>query len=277
MVTAARAAALALATVVAFAAAASAAADGEAGLVVQHGDGTVETFCIAFTGNGINGDDLLRRAGVTFEQLSGLVCAVGPDPSEGCRGATSLESCTCRCRPGSSECVYWSYFTRRYGQSWVYSAVGFTGQVSRDGELQAWRWGKGGPTSAPAPVDVTFEQVCGHPPGLAAATAAATAVTVLPTPTNPAVPTVPGTAPGTTATAATQPIVTLTRPPDATVTLKPAPAAETTAIPGSTTAAPGTAGDTRDGPSSLLAFGVVAGFLVAAAAAALAWRAHRDR
>lgn len=142
---------------------------GEAGLVVEHGDGTVETYCVTFTGDGIRGDELLRRAGVSFDQFGGLVCSLGPRPEEACTGASSFESCTCKCK--GSECVYWAFFTRSYGKEWVYSALGFAAQKAKDGDLQGWRWGKGSAMSAPAPVAITFEQVCGHAPGGRAAVA----------------------------------------------------------------------------------------------------------
>jgi hypothetical protein len=141
-------------------------ADGEAGLVVQHGDGSTETYCIAFEGSSIAGDALLRRAGVPVEQFSGLVCSLGARPGEGCPNASSFDSCTCQCSGAS--CVYWAFFTRAHGKPWVYSAIGFTLHAARDGDLHGWKWGRGGPSSAAAPGDITFEQVCGHPPGAAA-------------------------------------------------------------------------------------------------------------
>jgi hypothetical protein len=142
-----------------------AAADGEAGLVIQHGDGSIDTYCVAFSGDSISGKALLERAPVAYEQVSGLVCAVGDRADEGCYGASSLASCTCKCRTGGSDCRYWSYFTRKYGAAWVYSALGFTEARAGNGDLQSWRWGVGGLSSAPLPAaSITFEQVCGHAP-----------------------------------------------------------------------------------------------------------------
>ncbi|HJP40497.1 MAG TPA: hypothetical protein QGF35_02165 [Dehalococcoidia bacterium] len=193
-------------------------ADGEAGLVVQHGDGSIDAYCIVFDGSGIDGEDLLKRAGVPYEHVGELVCSVGTTPGEGCRGASSFESCTCECRSGGDSCVYWSYFTRRYGEPWVYSIVGFSGQTAGNGDLQAWRWGPGGPSSAPSPADVTFEQVCGHPPEFDSPQAAQTTA---PPATRPPSPTVEATAipeqalPSPTAAVneeAPSPIVTFTRP-----------------------------------------------------------------
>ena len=192
-------------------------ADGEAGLVVQHGDGSIDAYCIVFDGSGIDGEDLLKRAGVPYEHVGELVCSVGTTPGEGCRGASSFESCTCECRSGGDSCVYWSYFTRRYGEPWVYSIVGFSGQTAGNGDLQAWRWGPGGPSSAPSPADVTFEQVCGHPPEFDSPQAAQTTAPPATRPPSPTVATaIPEQAlPSPTAAVneeAPSPIVTFTRP-----------------------------------------------------------------
>jgi hypothetical protein len=134
-------------------------ADGEAGLVVDYGDGDVRTFCVGFSGDDIRGDQLLRAAGVSLHSISGLVCALD---GTGCPDASNTQNCLCKCQ--GSNCTYWSYFTQKYGASWIYSSLGLTAQKSRDGDLQAWKWGTGGPSSAPAPAATTFEQVCGHAP-----------------------------------------------------------------------------------------------------------------
>ncbi|MDZ7727693.1 MAG: hypothetical protein U5Q44_05550 [Dehalococcoidia bacterium] len=140
---------------------ASAAADGEAGLVVDWGDGSTSNYCIAFQGNSISGEQLLARAGLNVNQFSGLVCGIN---GVGCQHSGTFNSCTCECQDLGGDCVYWSFFTKGYGGGWQYSAGGFQGQRVADGEMHAWRWGEGGPSSAPAPAPVSFEQVCGHPP-----------------------------------------------------------------------------------------------------------------
>ena len=132
----------------------SALAEGEAGVVIQHGDGSTETFCVAFTGDSISGDQLLKRAGVAQENVNGLVCSVGQRADEGCYGAGTFESCTCKCKNPGAGCAYWAFYTQRYGQQWVYSALGFLAQRAKDGEMQAWRWGLGGANSAPAPAAI---------------------------------------------------------------------------------------------------------------------------
>lgn len=136
-----------------------AAADGEAGLVIDSGEGDAETYCVAFEGDSIRGDELLAEAGVSISSVGGLVCALD---GTGCPDAATTRDCLCECQ--GSQCTYWAYFTQDYGESWVYSSLGFSGQGARDGDMQAWKWGPGGPSSAPAPAAITFEEVCGHPP-----------------------------------------------------------------------------------------------------------------
>ncbi|WP_416223930.1 hypothetical protein, partial [Tepidiforma sp.] len=138
-------------------------ADGEAGLVIQDGE-TVTTYCVPFQGDSISGEQLLASAGLPIEKFGGgsgvVVCAIG---ATGCFDPSSFDSCFCQCK--GNDCTYWAFFTRQYGKNWVYSSLGVALARARDGELHAWKWGKGGPSSAPAPSnDITFEQVCGHPP-----------------------------------------------------------------------------------------------------------------
>lgn len=239
---------------------------GEAGLVVEHGDGTVETYCIAFTGDGIRGDELLRRAGVSFDQFGGLVCSLGQRPDEACPGASSFESCTCKCK--GSECVYWAFFTRTYGKEWVYSALGFAAQKARDGDLQGWRWGRGSAMSAPAPVAITFEQVCGHVPGggAAAATPNVTVAPVAPPPTGAASPT--ATASETAAAATTVGSSAPNTPGSVPFTPFPATAPATDVSP------PVAKTDDSGGgwPRGPIAFAAVALALTASIAVAWRWR-----
>ncbi len=198
-------------------------ADGEAGIVIQDGD-TVTTFCIAFTGDGITGDQLLKAAGQTFDAYGGgsglAVCSVS---GRGCEDASSFSSCFCQCQGGS--CTYWAFFTRSYGKNWVYSSLAFNLLKAKDGDVHGWKWGQGGPNSAPAPKDVTFEQICGHSPQGGAST---------PTPipaTATLRPTLQATASATlsTATASTQTAEPPTQPVSQSVTVAP-PTGSTTPL-----------------------------------------------
>ena len=268
-----RPAMLVMSAVFALAAVTMARADGEAGLVIQHGDGSIDTYCIPFSGDSITGKALLQRVNIPAEDYGGLVCAVGQNPAEGCFGANSFDSCTCKCAGGSS-CTYWAYFTASYGKSWVYSALGYTQQRARDGDLQAWRWGPGGPNSAPAPPAITFESVCGHPPRGGAAQPATQAATSIPTatasPDQQAVPTAAETAtaalpstsaatPAATAPPSVAPTVTVSITSHGTATATPAPQLSSSSDGGS-------------GARGLLAFIAVAAVLVAAIGGALIWR-----
>ena len=238
---------------------------GEAGLVIEHGDGSPETYCVPFTGDGIRGDDLLGRAGVPVEQFSGLVCSLGTQPGEGCRAASSFESCTCKCQ--GSNCVYWAFFSQSYGQQWTYAAIGFAGQKAKDGDLQGWKWGKGGANSAPAPAPITFEQVCGHAPR------GGSAPTLTPPPQQTA-----------TGSAANAPPATPTREPQATqpgpvgieqLTVLPAGTAPVAPVIAPGQSAPVATGGEGGSATAIVAFAVVALALVAAIAGALFWRSRR--
>jgi hypothetical protein len=245
-------------------------ADGEAGLVVQDGD-QVKTYCIPFTGDGITGQDLLKQAGLKVEAFGGstlAVCAIG---QTGCQDASSFTSCFCQCQGG--DCTYWAFFTRQYGKGWVYSSLAFNLLKAKDGDLHGWKWGKGGPNSAPVPQDITFEQVCGHAPRGGAAP------TLVQTPTSLAT-TAPATLNPTIASSVTAAVATTV-------------AAETVAVPtvlvtitGQTQATPTSppfapeAGQDRDsggGNGNYLAFAAVAAMLVVAVGGAAVWRARHGR
>ena len=269
------AAALGLALAAGFA---TASADGEVGLVIQIGS-EVETHCVAYSGDSISGEQTLKSAGFTVEQLGSgnrAVCAID---DVGCFDSSSFSSCFCECR--GRDCTYWAFFTREYGAGWVYSTMGFNLLQATDGDVHGWKWGAGGPSSAPAPVDVTFEQICGHtpqslnpptatptsPPPAATATAASGASpTMGASPTagvnqTPETPTgTPGatvwTTPGTTATSATA-------APSVVVTIGNTPAPPSTADPGD---------EDSGGNGGLIAAGLIGVGLLAAIGGAAIWR-----
>lgn len=245
-------------------------ADGEAGLVIDYGDGRVDTYCVPFDGESISGEALLAHAGIDVADKGGLVCAIG---GAGCPAS----DCLCQCASGGRDCTYWAFFTQGYGGSWVYSALGYRQQRATDGELHAWKWGQGGPSSAPPPAPVTFEQVCGHPPGMvshAPTEAPLATVTPLPaaTPTS-AAPGQPSPSPVEEDTATPSPSPTKPAEPGTSPPAGAQPTPSATAVP--TTLAPG--GDAASGGEEgngfgLFAFAGVAGVLTVAIAAAVAWR-----
>ena len=180
----------------------AASADGEGGLVIDFGNGQTQTFCLAFTGSDMSGQQALQKAGVSVNQFSGLVCSLD---GTGCQQSGTFDSCSCQCKSGGSDCTYWAFFSQRYGTSWVYSATGYQLARVKDGDLQAWKWGKGSVSSAPPPAGLTFEQVCGHSPQ-GGTSSQPTATLVIPTATSP---TVPVTLAATTVSPLT-PVITIT-------------------------------------------------------------------
>lgn len=146
-----------------------------AGVVVQHGDGTVRAACVLFDEPEISGAELLRRSGldVVMAVEGGLmVCSIA---GEGCQ--YPQEPCFCQCQ-GQGPCTYWSYWhlDPRQGR-WVYSSLGAGAYRVRNGDVDGWRWGSGTPGQAAAPPVLTFEEVCGDE------AAALTPVVLAPTPT----------------------------------------------------------------------------------------------
>lgn len=269
-----RLAALVAVLVAALAGAATARADGEVGLIVQEGD-QVKTYCIAFQGDGISGDALLRAAGYTFDAFGGgsglAVCSIN---DIGCPDASSFASCFCKCQ--GNDCVYWAFFTRAYGKNWVYSSLAFNLLKAKDGDVHGWKWGKGSASSAPAPQDITFDQVCGHAPRGGAVATIAPTTTPPPTTSLPVTPLPATLSPGQTQTlpagVSTPPlppspsvIVTIGSSPTAGGV---APSAAASAVTPPAASAEGQAG----GSSGLLAFAGVAGALAMATVAALFWR-----
>jgi hypothetical protein len=231
----------------------------------------VDTYCLAYEGDSISGDDLLTAAGLSYEDLGtgagSVLCAI---EDVGCFDASSYSTCWCECQgSGGSGCVYWAFFTRDYGEGWVYSARAFDRVDANDGDLHAWKWGQGGPSSAPRPSDaITFDSVCGHPPGAGATSTSTAPPTTAPTRTRP-----PGTS-GTTAAPET------TDTPFSAVpsTTSPGPGVSVTFSPQPGTTRPLPPATARDGdgdggsPAALVAFAAVAVALVGAIAAAAYWR-----
>ncbi|MEA2576020.1 MAG: hypothetical protein QOH93_3318 [Chloroflexia bacterium] len=142
--------------------------ENHAGLVVQFGDGTTNTYCIPFTGDTITGFDLLLKTGldVTAETQGALgawVCRIGPD---GCNFPE--ESCVCQSYgPGGK---YWVYHHLKAG-AWKSSSLGSSNYKVHNGEVEGWAWSSGkGPGVTPS-----FGELC----------AAVLPAPPEPTPTNP--------------------------------------------------------------------------------------------
>jgi hypothetical protein len=248
-------------------------ADGEAGIVINWGDGTTSSLCIDFEGDSIGGEQLLSRAALPVNDFSGFVCSID---DVGCTHSGTFSSCHCQCQGSGPDCVYWSFFTRPYGEGWRYSALGYRGEEARDGDLHGWQWVPGAAASSPPSPDITFESVCGHPPGQVVAPTA----TVTPVPTATATPRVgptSATTPTATAGITTTSLPASTAPPPVASTTVgatgPVTASITAAAPSPTPVAPasGTDGD-GGGRIGLVLFGVVAAILGAGTISAFLWR-----
>ncbi len=125
-----------------------------AGLVVQFGDGTVQTECVTFTEDEITGTQLLENANfeiVTDTSESGTtICKIGDD---GCPS----DDCFCGCAPPDYDpCMYWTYWIGQPDGSWVASDTGVDGRTVTDGAVDGYHWT--GDSSAPP--DTTFDSIC---------------------------------------------------------------------------------------------------------------------
>ena len=135
----------------------------EAGLVIDYGDGRVETRCVPLgDAESVSGGELLELAGLEINQLSGLLCSIG---DSGCEHEGTFDSCTCECDWGGGDaCVYWALFSRGPDDDrWRYAPTGMDGLRATDGDLHGWSWGEGGPGRGEAPPPLTFADVCGAP------------------------------------------------------------------------------------------------------------------
>lgn len=135
---------------------------GRAGLVIVHGDGSLQTGCVEFAGTEVRGTEVLQLSEAdeivdAANSMGVLVCSID---GEGC--AFPAQDCLCECG-GAGACTYWAYFTRAPGEAWVYSPLGPSARPVRSGDLEGWVWLSGtsraGPESPPLP-DLTFEEVC---------------------------------------------------------------------------------------------------------------------
>jgi hypothetical protein len=184
----------------------------QAGLVVQFGDGRVETRCVAFQEEEITGADLLLTYSgfdTIIDASSGMGITVCQLETEGCTYPS--EPCFCQCM-GGGECAYWNYFYREPGSNeWSYSALGAVLRKVRHGSVEAWVWGNG---TTPPTFEGTFVSICVAPTAEPTATVEPTASPEPPT----AIPTAMA-----TLTASTQPPEPTRTPPPTITTIPPTP------------------------------------------------------
>lgn len=129
-------------------------------LVVDFGDGQVETRCVSFSEEEVTGHQALERSGLPVEtdyQAGGAaVCRID---GMGC----PANDCFCSCR-GRGDCVYWAYWHLVAG-AWQYSMGGSGQYMVSDGAIEGWVWGLGSVTQASPPPLVSFAEVCADPAG----------------------------------------------------------------------------------------------------------------
>jgi hypothetical protein len=134
---------------------ASAQQENHIGIVIDFGDGVVETRCVSFTEKDISGFEALMRSNLAVElntQSGGqAICRVN---ETGC----PANDCFCACR-GGGDCLYWSYW-HLAGEEWEYSVAGSGLYRVTDGMVEGWRWGPGSITEAIPPPDYSFEAIC---------------------------------------------------------------------------------------------------------------------
>jgi hypothetical protein len=146
----------------------AAAGSNHAALVVEHGDGSVVTRCVAFASATVTGQQLLDSSGVAWsgESFGGFgeaVCSVDSEPAH-------YSVC-----PGKDN--YWAVFVSRGGAAWQLASVGISTLTLGPGDAEGLRYvpAVGDPVAPPAPAGVCAAAAASAG-ATAAATSAATAV-----------------------------------------------------------------------------------------------------
>ena len=231
-----------------------------AALVVEHGDGSVVTRCVAFAAGPISGEELLNESGVawsgqTFAGFGEAVCALDGEPAQ-------YAAC-----PGKDS--YWAVFVARGGGAWQLSSVGISSLTLGDGDAEGFRYV---PASGVPAVPAAAAGVC--PAAASAAPGQSAAASAAPASATPA--STPPPAAGATHTAAVTAGPTRTAAAGATPaaqaatpapTEPPAPASDAGIVAAAATQA-GTSAPTQPpaSPAPAPSGGVDAGLLLAALA-----------
>jgi hypothetical protein len=211
----------------------AAAGSHHAALVVEHGDGSVVSRCVAFDASQVTGEELLNASGIvwsgqTFGGFGDAVCSMDGEPAR-------YSSC-----PGKDG--YWAVFVVRGGGAWQLSNVGISTLTLADGDAEGFRYvpSSGNQVAPPLPAGICAPASFGP-------TAAATPTAVAPATATP-------TATATTAAAVVPPV-------------RPTAAASDVVAPGSVASASPAATD-----SAVAAIAGVTASFAAAASAGIALR-----
>lgn len=138
----------------------------QAGLIVQHSDGSLIMKCINFQEEELTGEELLRLSEIPFTSdvtnpMGSKVCSID---GQGCD--FPAEDCFCQCG-NRGPCTYWAYFILNQEGEWVYAPVGAKGRTVHHGDVDAWTWlsrpSKDDPFSNPTLPETDFETICGGP------------------------------------------------------------------------------------------------------------------
>ena len=118
-------------------------------LIVQRGDGSLVTRCVAFSESHLTGYQILTRSGLdvvaAVGPLGAAICAI---EGEGCEA----RNCFCASPPN-----YWSYWKLVDGE-WTYAQMGANSMQVHNGAIEGWTWGPGSP-----PPMIAFADVCAPP------------------------------------------------------------------------------------------------------------------
>jgi hypothetical protein len=142
------------------------AGSGHAALVVEHGDGSVLTRCVAFGTATVTGEQLLNKSGVawsgqTFGSYGAAVCAMDAEPAH---------YTTC---PGQD--YYWAVFVSRGRGAWQLSSIGISSLTLGDGDAEGFRYVRSVGTPA-VPVSPAGVCAAGAPTAVPATAAGPTAL-----------------------------------------------------------------------------------------------------
>jgi hypothetical protein len=116
-------------------------------LVIEHGDASVVTRCVAFDTTQITGKQLLEASGLawsgqTFGGFGVAACAIDGEPAH---------YSTC---PGKDS--YWAIFVSRGGGAWQFASSGISALNLSSGDAEGFRYlpATGTPAAPPAPAGV---------------------------------------------------------------------------------------------------------------------------
>ena len=129
----------------------AAAGTSHAAVVIEHGNGSSTSRCVAFGGSTISGEDLLRAANISFATVyypsvgGDAICQVDGEPQTPSNGVWTQDNCV-----GPSTTIYWGVFTASYGGAWTPSS-GISTLTFRDGDGEGLRFSNSPKNTPPPP------------------------------------------------------------------------------------------------------------------------------